>query len=94
MYLFGFLNYWDIKNGWWLFAISVFVALSAFYNVLFSRHSSRRKLGIRSMGPFACRETYTYDESDPQEARGIGYFKMVCLILFHQVYNIIYLCNR
>jgi hypothetical protein len=101
MVFFGFgLNYWEhigmnrlANSGWVLNFFSIFIALSALYNILFSKHSTSEKLGSKSMGPFAYRETYTIRESSPEEARSRGYIKIVCIILFHQVCNIIYLCN-
>jgi hypothetical protein len=100
MCCFGFsLDYWNARGmgslanfGGILFFISVFVAISGSYNIISSKHTSREKIGSESTGPFSYRETYTINESSPEDARFRGYIKMVCIIIFHQVFNIIYLC--
>ena len=97
---FGFsLDYWNARGmgnltnfGGVLFIISIFVAISGSYNVISGKHTSRDTIRSESMGPFAYRETYTINESSPEDARFRGYIKMVCIIIFHQLFNIIYLC--
>ena len=76
-----------------LYVVSILVTLSALRNILFSKVAAYRKHGstTQSMGLFAYKQTTTVSEFGSEEVQARGFIKMVYIIIFNQVINIMYL---